>query len=894
MLLRKKTQIIISLPFIFLIVTLYAMSRVIFLDRFAELEKQDTRQSVEQVLGTLSSELSTLDATASDWASRQDTSEFVQTPTEPFPLKTMADELLAGLRLNLIVLIDSNGETVWGKGFDLQTGRETPIPPSLQSHLQPDTPLLAPPGLQTSLSGLLVLPQSPMLVAARPILTGEAGGSIQGRLILGRYLDTAETRRLVQGTRLSLSAYPLDAPDMPADVAQAQPSLLETDEIQVRSVSASKIVGYALVKDIYEQPALILQISQPREIYTQGQISLLYFLALSAVSLVFGGTIMLALERTVLSRLARLSNNVSQIGAESDLTARVNLSGDDELGSLASEINKTLAALEQSQNELSESEQRFRSIVEQSVDGIIVTDESGRIIEWNQGQESITGLEREEVLGQKLAEVQCQLIPQERQSPALHQQIQANMDEFLECGQAAWMNQLQEQAIQHADGSQRVVQTLAFPIKTDKGWMSGSISRDVTERKRAQQQLSNRLEEQETLFAIGQLVSSSLQIEQVTQKVAEHMARLVSADSCAIFDWHPETNRLTLRADYTSANNHLDDVPDAPSLLPVTDQSSAAKAIHTGQPFTVYRDDPEADPQERRLLQARRGTGVAGIPIVAQDRLIGLAKVYLADGADPFSEHDLRLLQALANQVAVAIDNARLFATVQANEAALRDLSLRLINVQEQERRQIAQELHDELGQLLTAIKINIDLARRKLPETQNSLQSRLADASSQTDRVLTNVRGLTVELRPPLLDDMGVVPTLRWYLRRFAQRTDVQVELEAQELPARLLPEIETAIYRSVQEALTNVARHAQANQVQVRLSLTDDQVVTSVQDDGQGFDVTTWSQRQGKQQTLGLRGIEERAMLLDGQVHITSQPGQGTRIDILLPARFSPEKER
>lgn len=895
MLLRKKTQIIVGIAFALLIIVLYAASRVIFLDRFTELEKQDTRHNVEWVLSALSNELSTLDSLASDWAARGDTFAFAQDPVGEFILSRLADEIFIDLKLNLVLLITPPGEIVFSKAFDLQSKQAAPLPPGLQEHLDTQGPLLDHPDVQSSLTGVALLPQGPLLVASRPVWTGEATGPIDGTLILGRYLDSAETRHLAQITRSSLTWQTLDDPQMPDDLAEAQASLLSEDTILIRSLSASRIAGYTLIRDIYEQPALILKVSLSREIYTQGQVSLLYFLTLLAIGLVFGGITMLALQRTLLSRLTRLSTSVSQIGAEGDLTARVTLTGEDELASLAGEINKTLTALERSQNELRESEQRFRSIVEQSVDGIVMTDELGNIIEWNRGEEQITGLGREAVLGRALWDIQFKMIPDEQKEPALYEQLETSLTEFFQEGQAPWMNVLQEQDIQRSDGSRLTIQTLAFPIRTDKGWMSGSISRDITELKQAQVQLSQHLEEQETLFAIGRLVSSSLQIDDVTQKVAEHMTRLVGAASCVIFDWHPEIGRLTLKAQYIAPNNnhHANTEQKVQPTYTVPDHSLLAAAIQNSQPFTVYRGDPQADPHERRLLQDQGWSGMAGIPIVIQDRLIGLAQVYLAEKAEPFSEHDLRLLQVLANQVAIAIDNARLFATVQANEAALRDLSLRLIDVQERERRQIAQELHDELGQLLTAIKINIDLAWRKLPDELAALQRRLEDASTQTDQVLRNVRSLTVELRPHLLDDMGILPTLRWYLGRFAQLTNLRAELEAQELPARLLPEIETAIYRGVQEALTNIARHARASQVNVRLALSGDQVVITIQDDGQGFDARSWAERRDKHPTLGLRGIEERVMLLGGHVLIESQPGQGVRVDIVLPAHFSAERE-
>jgi PAS domain S-box-containing protein len=459
--------------------------------------------------------------------------------------------------------------------------------------------------------------------------------------------------------------------------------------------------------------------------------------------------------------------------------------------------------------------------------------------------------------------------------------------------------------LRHPDGTLRWAECTLVSFLDEQGKVQSvsGVVLDITERKRAELASNQYLREQETLFAIGKMVSSSLQIDEVLQQVAEHMTRLVGAASCAISDWDPDSGLLTVQAEYIRPDCVDPDAPvsDMGRIYDVADYPATAAALRERTVFVVYANDPQADPRERRLLQRYQWRGVAGIPLVVQDRVIGLAEVYLEEKDQPFDPHDLRLLQSLASQVAVAIDNARLFTATQANEAAMRDLSLRLINVQEQERRYIAQELHDELGQILTATKINIDLARRKLArqiehqggEEIVAAQSRLDEASALTDKVLSSVRAMTVELRPTLLDDMGILPTLRWHLGRFAKRTNIRVQLEADELPARLRAETETTIYRVVQEALTNVARHAQASHVQVRLACSGDVVIVSVEDNGQGFDVGAWLERPGERQTLGLAGIRERALLLNGRATITSQPGEGTQITIELPACFRLEGE-
>jgi len=615
----------------------------------------------------------------------------------------------------------------------------------------------------------------------------------------------------------------------------------------------------------------------------EAQSSVTYLLlSLVIVGVVFGGVTLWLLQRVILSRLDRLGRDVQRVSSSRDPTARVEVTGRDELAGLAEAINGMLEALERSQAAIRASEERLRTVVQNMPAMMVAFDQEGRIMVWNQECERVTGYSADEIIGNP------QAVEWLWPDPAYRARMSA---EWFSRGYdyRDW-----EWRITCKDGNVRTVAwaniSEQFPIP---GWESWSIGVDVTERVRAQAELEQRLTEQETLFFIGRLISSSLEVERVMQLVAEHMAHLVGAVCCVISDWDPETGALTVRARYTHPEQGAPEHAGVQvgHTYALAERPTAQAALCDRAPFVAYAADPTLQEAERQRLQARGWSGLVGMPIVVLDEVIGLVEVYLAGGERTFTEHDMRLMQSLVDQVAVAIHNARLFSVVQANQAALRDLSLRLINAQEQERRLVAQELHDELGQLLTALKINVDLARRRLPEGTEVLARRLEEASALTDKVLANVRTMTVELRPTLLDDMGIVPTLRWHVKRFAARTGIDVELDVPDLAHRLRPEVETTLYRVAQEALTNVARHAQAGRVEVRLTHEGDTVTLTVVDDGKGFDVSGWNERQQEQPSLGLSGIRERVMLLDGKATIASQPGAGTRIEVVLPARYVTE---
>lgn len=214
-----------------------------------------------------------------------------------------------------------------------------------------------------------------------------------------------------------------------------------------------------------------------------------------------------------------------------------------------------------------------------------------------------------------------------------------------------------------------------------------------------------------------------------------------------------------------------------------------------------------------------------------------------------------------------------------AANARLRAMSLRLVEVQEAERRCLARELHDELGQVLTGLKMELD---QSLPLAGGPLRTRLQEAVGLVNHLLQSVRSLSLELRPQMLDDLGLLVALDWHLKRYTKQTSIPVEFKRTELPDRLAPELETAIYRIVQEALTNVARHSCASQTTVRLWANAGRVGVQIADNGTGFDAAAADPRHT---SSGLTGMRERAELLGGEFTLESKPGQGTTLTVELP---------
>ncbi len=216
--------------------------------------------------------------------------------------------------------------------------------------------------------------------------------------------------------------------------------------------------------------------------------------------------------------------------------------------------------------------------------------------------------------------------------------------------------------------------------------------------------------------------------------------------------------------------------------------------------------------------------------------------------------------------------------------ADLHRLSARVISVQEEERRRIARELHDEVGQALSAVNLELTAAQQYLLRTGTDTDL-LREARALADGALRNVRDLSQLLHPSVLEDLGLSAALRSFLNGFGRRTGTTVGFLEDGTPGRLMPEAERAIYRIVQEAMTNVARHAAATRVELRMAEADGFVSVVVEDDGVGFDARD-VERPGRQGGLGLLGIRERVSQLSGTVRIDSVIGRGTRLEVMIPA--------
>ncbi len=303
------------------------------------------------------------------------------------------------------------------------------------------------------------------------------------------------------------------------------------------------------------------------------------------------------------------------------------------------------------------------------------------------------------------------------------------------------------------------------------------------------------------------------------------------------------------------------------TLLPARSKTMRVLERKRSERVDSVLDDPEIDQEAARRLELSTALYV---PLVVREQAIGVIGVHDKLGPDPrFTDEDLRIAEIFAARAAVAVD---------LSQRVARDALQRVVTAQELERRRLARELHDETGQALTSILLGL----RRIEEAPSAeeMRSAVAEVRDLVRATLQDVRQLAVELRPKTLDDFGLVPALERLVQSLGEETGLSVEFEAALPEDRLPAEVETALYRIVQEALTNVVKHARATAVSVVLTRKDDSVSVVVEDDGVGFEP-----ERTRDGGIGLVGMRERVGLLGGRLRIESSPGAGSTLVVEVP---------
>jgi diguanylate cyclase (GGDEF)-like protein/PAS domain S-box-containing protein len=402
MTLRQKSLGIISVTMLVLIALLYTFFQPFVVRSLNQLEEKNTIRNVERALEALSGKISRLDMMVTDWSHWDDTYAFILDGNNEYVKANLVESTFLGLDLNLLLMLDTSGQIVYGRGFDLDKAEHKPLPEGIVQHVQPDSILLDHEDEDGYLHGLILLPEAPLLIASRPILTSNCEGPIRGTLIMGRYLDSGVVAELARRVQLGITAYRLDETGTPADLQEALAHISEERPVFRRVLDSEYMAGYVTLEDIYGEPALLWRVDVPREIYQQSVVgNRVFIMSLVISGVVVGLLILFLLDRVILSRLSRLNESINNIGQSGDTGERVEIQGHDELSHLAGSVNVMLERLEHSQGQLRESEQRYRTIFETTRMATAIIEEDTTISLANSQFERYSGYSKPEIEGLK-------------------------------------------------------------------------------------------------------------------------------------------------------------------------------------------------------------------------------------------------------------------------------------------------------------------------------------------------------------------------------------------------------------------------------------------------------------------------------------------------------------
>jgi len=383
--------------------------------------------------------------------------------------------------------------------------------------------------------------------------------------------------------------------------------------------------------------------------------------------------------------------------------------------------------------------------------------------------------------------------------------------------------------------------------------------------------------EAQLLSRIIDTISAGLDLDRMLQGVARLVTETVDTDVCFVHLLDEQGTRLQLRG----ATPPFDDLVGKIELS-LGEGVSGWVALH-GEPAVLV--DHKTDDPRYRYIPALRGEDFASmvsVPVVTPlGHLVGVLNVHTKLRRE-FAGADVELLRSVAGLVAGAIENARLHSRLAEREEALERFAEQMVEWQEHESRRLAGEIHDGISQRIVSLFFHLSAAADAIPGEPDVAAEQVARAQELAAAALDETRLAIAGLRPPVLDDLGLAASLESLGRSFPQ-LDVQVEA----VSCRIAEHVETAVYRTAQEALQNVVKHARAKAVRVRMSVADDRVLLEVSDDGQGLAAAARGRapESAGPTGFGLSGMRKRAELLGGKLELSSSPGRGTTVRLVVP---------
>ncbi|UCC17765.1 MAG: GAF domain-containing protein [Dehalococcoidales bacterium] len=435
------------------------------------------------------------------------------------------------------------------------------------------------------------------------------------------------------------------------------------------------------------------------------------------------------------------------------------------------------------------------------------------------------------------------------------------------------------QGSSHGENIERYVEIMASPIKDEQGniTMITELMRDITDIKRIEFLAGKAHQDLLALHSIAGVVSQSLDIDIVLSNALDKTLEIMRRSSGGILILDGEKQTLSYKVhrglSYTSERTIR------------LGEGITGKVAQTGDAILV--DDILKDPRAAHLdhIIAEGLRSFACVPLLAKNKILGVLTV-ASHEYGKFSVEDTRFLDNVAAQISIALENSMLLQDVRQQKENRGELLQDMISLQEAERKRIARELHDETSQVLASLAASLEAAVSILSTNPEKAKNLIKKAQALSVNILDEINNLVYELRPSLLDDLGLVAAVRWLSENKLVKENITVNFKPVGEMSRLTTQMETALFRVTQEALNNIARHSRAKSVNIRLHFKKNAVKLQIGDDGIGFDVEEAINSKERPRGLGLLGMRERIESMNGTLNILSQyEGGGTEINIEIP---------
>jgi PAS domain S-box-containing protein len=540
----------------------------------------------------------------------------------------------------------------------------------------------------------------------------------------------------------------------------------------------------------------------------------------------------------------------------------------DETGQLAGafdQMAETLQAREADRRRAEQTHAQLAAIVESSTDAIVGRTLDGLVTSWNKGAETLFGYSKEEMIGQPI----LILVPPDEIESVARNFEKIKGRERIDSYETVRLTK---------GGNPVHVSVTVSPVIGESGKIIGasSITRDITERKRAENKLK-------ALHDLNLAITSTLDLGTILRTLLEKIEAFLPYAASHMRLVHQKTGKME-----PVACRNMDEEQWKAGADEGIQHPTHRAMLQSKRPVTIRNLQEDESIPRREFYRAQGLVSYLGVPLTVKGEVIGILSL-LTRMEHEFTREEIDFTEALAEQASIAIYNSQLYQESkrlseerQASENQIRALASGLMHARDMEAHRIAQVLHDESGQLLTAVYIALDeMAKGLSPSAKENIQK----IKGLLDCVEARLRDLSHELHPAILDHLGLLPSLEFLSRQVAKRAGVRVKIDG-ELSGRLSPLHELTLYRVVQEALNNATRHSRAKTVDVRVFEDEELIRCSIQDDGVGFDPEELARRTVDQrQGVGLAGMRQRVAAVGGTFQVNSAPGQGTQLLVAIP---------